>query len=210
MISLIFIFVSSHVLADGIAIPGTTIAPQALSRSLAREASMVTSIPSAQLTRQTSRNLQTPEGGFEVLYSELWVDRQPIGARDKEWHCLTEALYFEARGETLKGQFAVAEVILNRVDSAKFPNTICGVVNQGTGRKFACQFTYTCDGRAEHVGNKDVFERLGRIARVMIDGGARTLTGDATYYHTTAVNPRWAKVFEHTATIGMHKFYNAS
>ena len=77
------------------------------------------------------------------IYSEAYLRGLPVAKGGKEWACLTEALYFEARGETVKGQFAVGEVILNRVSSPSFPDTICGVINQGTGRKFACQFTYT-------------------------------------------------------------------
>ncbi len=65
----------------------------------------------------------------------------PVADGGPDWHCLTEALYFEARGESVKGQIAVAEVILNRVASPKFPDSVCAVVNQGTGRKYACQFT---------------------------------------------------------------------
>jgi spore germination cell wall hydrolase CwlJ-like protein len=124
-----------------------------------------------------------------------------------QWKCLAEALYFEARGEPVKGQFAVAEVILNRVDSPKFPNSICKVVNQGTGRRHACQFSYTCDGKLERVVNRAVYDQVVGIARVMINGGMRQLSGGATYYHTTSVQPPWARRFEHTATIGIHKFY---
>ncbi|MGB0800126.1 MAG: cell wall hydrolase, partial [Planktomarina sp.] len=96
---------------------------------------------------------------------------------------------------------------VDRKRGTQFPNSVCGVIHQGTGRKFACQFTYTCDGRAEHVGNRKVFNRLGKIADIMINGGQRNLTKGATYYHTTAVRPRWSRVFIHTTTIGVHKFY---
>jgi hypothetical protein len=71
------------------------------------------------------------------IYSKAYLRGLPVAKGGKEWACLTEALYFEARGETVKGQFAVGEVILNRVSSPSFPDTICGVINQGTGRKFA-------------------------------------------------------------------------
>ena len=77
-----------------------------------------------------------------IEYSREWLKRQKFAHGGDLWQCLTEALYFEARGESVKGQFAVAEVILNRVDSAAFPNTVCGVIHQGTGRKYGCQFTY--------------------------------------------------------------------
>ena len=141
------------------------------------------------------------------VYSKAYLRSLPVAKGGKEWACLTEALYFEARGETVKGQFAVAEVILNRVSSPSFPDTICGVINQGTGRKFACQFTYTCDGRAEVIREPKAYQMVGKVAKMMIDGLPRTLTGGATFYHTKAVRPRWSRAFERTATIGFHHFY---
>ena len=141
------------------------------------------------------------------IYSKAYLRSLPVAKGGKEWACLTEALYFEARGETVKGQFAVGEVILNRVSSPSFPDTICGVINQGTGRKFSCQFTYTCDGRAEVIREPKAYQMVGKVAKMMIDGLPRTLTGGATFYHTKAVRPRWSRVFERTATIGFHHFY---
>ena len=137
----------------------------------------------------------------------LLTSMRPQDRPNFQWKCLAEALYFEARGEPVEGQFAVAEVILNRVDSSKFPNSICRVVNQGTGRKHACQFSYTCDGKLERVANGAAYKKVVRIAQVMINGGIRQLSGGATYYHTTSVAPSWARRFEHTRTIGIHKFY---
>ena len=125
----------------------------------------------------------------------------------RQWRCLTEALYFEARGETPEGQYAVAEVILNRADHTNFPNSICGVVNEGTGRQYACQFTYTCDGQPETVTERRAWHRLGHIARIMMDGAPRDLTDEATHYHATWVNPRWARVYPRTASYGEHVFY---
>ncbi|SEK66970.1 cell wall hydrolase [Roseovarius nanhaiticus] len=140
-------------------------------------------------------------------YTREWLDAQKPAKGDAQWRCLSEALYFEARGETVKGQFAVAEVILNRVDSPRYPDTICGVINQGTGQKYACQFTYTCDGRAEVIAEPRAFERVGKIAKIMAGGAKRPLTKGATHYHTHAVNPRWARVFPRVAEIGYHYFY---
>lgn len=146
----------------------------------------------------------------QVEYTKEWLAEMPKAKGGEEFQCLAEALYFEARGETVKGQFAVAEVILNRVDSKKFPNTVCGVINQGTGRKYACQFTYTCDGYAEVIREPKAYERVAKVARAMLDGAERSLTNGATFYHTKAVRPRWSTKFTHTATIGVHKFYNPS
>ena len=143
----------------------------------------------------------------EIGYSRDWLDAQPAVKGDDQWACLAEALYFEARGESVKGQFAVAEVILNRVDSPRFPDTVCGVINQGTGRKYACQFTYTCDGFKEIINEPRAFKRVGKIAKVMVSGAPRDLTDGATFYHTRAVSPRWSRKFTRTTSIGQHHFY---
>ncbi|MGY3436376.1 MULTISPECIES: cell wall hydrolase [unclassified Marinovum] len=143
----------------------------------------------------------------KVVYNADWLKSLPNGKGGDQFTCLAEALYFEARGESIKGQVAVAEVILNRVESSKFPDSVCGVINQGTGRKYACQFTYTCDGHAEKVGNPAAYARVAKIAKAMLSGMPRRLTDGATYYHTTAVKPNWSRVFAHTATIGVHRFY---
>lgn len=137
------------------------------------------------------------------------LDSMPAASGDRNWQCLTEALYFEARSETLEGQFAVGEVILNRVDSSRFPNSVCGVVTQGAHRLHACQFSYNCDGKAEHFSEAKAYARSGKLAKLLLDGRARVLTGGATYYHTSAVQPSWAKSFVQTAQIGRHIFYNA-
>ena len=155
------------------------------------------------LRRMTGSNARVAK----IRYDADWLDAQPAVEASAEEACLAEALYFEARGESIKGQFAVAEVILNRVASSTYPDTVCGVVNQGTGRKFQCQFTYTCDGLAEVIREKSAYERLKKIAHLMVNGGPRNLTAGATHYHTKAVYPRWARKFPRTATIGVHHFY---
>ena len=142
-----------------------------------------------------------------IHYDDEWLAQRPKASGDASWQCLTEALYFEARGEEPKGQFAVAEVILNRVDSRAFPGNVCAVVKQGTGRKWRCQFTYTCDGIPETVRDRRSWAKMGKIARLALDGAPRELTRGALYYHTRAVSPSWSRVFARTATIGAHHFY---
>ena len=143
----------------------------------------------------------------EVAYTSEWLSSQSLASGGADWQCLSEALYFEARGESLRGQFAVTEVILNRVDSANFPNSVCEVINQGTGKRFQCQFTYTCDGRAEIIREPAAYQSVAKVARAALDGAPRILTDGATYYHTNAVRPRWSRRFNRTATIGVHYFY---
>jgi hypothetical protein len=144
----------------------------------------------------------------EFPHTEASLARMPTARGGAEWQCLAEALYFEARGESVKGQFAVAEVILNRVDASSFPNSVCGVVGQGAGNgKYNCQFTYKCDGLAESISEPAAYDRVAKVARLMLDGEPRVLTRGATYYHTTAVSPSWSRKFTSTAQIGDHKFY---
>lgn len=142
-----------------------------------------------------------------VSFSNDWLDSQPAAKGDANWQCLSEALYFEARGETVKGQFAVAEVIMNRVESTRYPNTLCGVIKQGTGRKYQCQFTYNCDGYKDIIAEKQAYERVSKVARAVLDGVGGDLTKGATHYHTKHVRPSWSKVYTKTANIGVHIFY---
>ncbi|CUH43919.1 cell wall hydrolase [Ruegeria atlantica] len=143
----------------------------------------------------------------KVSYSKNWLDQLPTATGDENFKCLAEALYFEARGESVRGQFAVAEVILNRVKSSRFPSSLCGVIKQGTGKKYQCQFTYTCDGQKEVIREKRAYERVSKVARAAIDGVGVGLTEGATHYHTKAVRPSWSRVYKETARIGVHIFY---
>ena len=135
------------------------------------------------------------------------IDRLPVRRGGAEWRCLAEAIYFEARGESLAGQMAVGEVILNRVDSASYPDTICDVVMQGAHRRNACQFSFQCDGIRNRIAEPDAFARAGKIAHVLLEGRPRTLTGAATHYHATYVRPSWARRLVRTARIDSHIFY---
>lgn len=173
-----------------------------------REQVTLSSLPGRHLksllTESAPRDRDRPK---TFSYSSDWLDNQPRAKGDDQFRCLAEALYFEARGETVKGQFAVAEVIMNRVKSARFPATPCGVVKQGTGRRYQCQFTYTCDGYKDVIAEKKAYERVAKVARAVMDGTFGALTGGATHYHTTAVRPKWARVYQKTARIGVHVFY---
>ncbi|MFU8899028.1 MAG: cell wall hydrolase [Roseinatronobacter sp.] len=144
-----------------------------------------------------------------VQYNDRWLRTLDLRPLNDEKACLATAIYHEARGESLRGQFAVAEVILNRVDSRKFPNSICAVVYQGVraGRMGGCQFSFACDGNSEAMPNRKAASRAQRIAQVMVEGGHRGLTQGALYFHTTAVNPSWAHRFTQTTHIGAHLFY---
>ena len=131
----------------------------------------------------------------------------PVPKSGKQMSCLAEALYFEARGEPITGQLAVGEVILNRVEDSRYPSSICKVINQGTGRRFACQFTYTCDGKLETVHERKAYEMALKLAKILITTHDRKLTKGSTHYHSNYVNPKWSKKFEIVAKYGRHIFY---
>lgn len=117
----------------------------------------------------------------------------------QDLQCLSEALYFEARGEGTNGQRAVAEVILNRVDHPRFPKSVCGVVNQSG------QFTY----KKTRIREQGAYARAQKIAQAALMGAPRSLTNGATYFHTGAVKPSWSRKFERTTRIGAHIFYRS-
>ena len=178
-----------------------------LEAALRHENAMVSAMPLSRIAVLTSPRPEERPKGSKVRYSGRWLRSLAKPTGGKQWACLAEAIYFEARGEPVEGQFAVAEVIFNRVDSPKFPNSICKVVRQGTGRKHACQFSYNCDGKLEYIANGSAYDQAKRVARVSMDRKTRPLTKGATFYHATFVSPSWARSFQHVATIGVHKFY---
>ena len=147
----------------------------------------------------------------ENIVDQSYIDGLPSVQGGKQWKCLADALYFEARGESVIGQFAVAEVIVNRANSSKFPDTVCGVVNQGANKsRYKCQFTYMCDGLLESIDDKASYARAGKIASMTLWDVKLNLTNGALYYHAKSVNPSWAKKLVRTGIIGDHKFYSGN
>lgn len=183
-----------------------------LNALLGQERQVVSVTPSSRLAALDVTTLPASATGNaapDVTYTEATLDAMPVASGGDQWQCLAEALYFEARGETVEGLFAVGEVILNRVESGQFPGSVCGVINQGTGKLYACQFVYTCDGANEDIHEPAAWIRVGKVARILLDGAPRMLTDGATYYHTRAVSPSWSRRFDQTASIGAHLFYRA-
>lgn len=140
-----------------------------------------------------------------MTFDAAWIQSIPAAAQSSESQCLAKAIYFEARGESIRGQAAVAEVVLNRVDSGAFPRTVCGVVNQSGGG--GCQFSFICDGVADRVSNRQSWMIAERIAGAFLAGAPRGLTDGATYFRASTALPAWAKRFDKTAQIGRHVFY---
>lgn len=128
--------------------------------------------------------------------------------RAKHERCLTNAVYFEARGESERGQMAVAQVVLNRAFSGYYPDNICGVVYQNAHRHLACQFTFACDNVRDVVTEPDAWEVAKRIARDSLDGKIwLPEIGKATHYHATYVSPWWVRTMTKHKTLGIHIFY---
>lgn len=133
-----------------------------------------------------------------------------IGAAE---HCMALNIYHEARSESLAGQFAVADVVLNRMKSKDYPDTVCGVVKEarmwdGYPVRNKCQFSWYCDGKPDKPTEKDAWYRSLDVAQdIMYDNKFRGITEGATHYHTHYVNPRWNRNMKLIGTIGDHIFY---
>jgi spore germination cell wall hydrolase CwlJ-like protein len=129
-------------------------------------------------------------------------------SRGKSEKCLAEAVYFEARGEAVRGQVAVAQVVLNRAFSGYYPTTVCGVVYQNKYRHFACQFTFACDNNPDVIREPDMWERAKKISKAMLDGEIwLPEVGKSTHYHAYWVRPSWVNEMKKTYKFGVHTFY---
>ncbi|MBB2821499.1 UNVERIFIED_ORG: spore germination cell wall hydrolase CwlJ-like protein [Rhizobium esperanzae] len=126
----------------------------------------------------------------------------------REQQCLASGIYFEARGESVKGQAAVAQVILNRVRNPAYPKSICGVVYQNEDWRNRCQFSFACDAIKDRV-NSEYHWRVARDVAMAVTSGKIWLpqVGSATHYHAVYVRPKWAKTMEKVGRIGLHVFY---
>ena len=170
-----------------------------------------------------SRGAGSPAGrfGLEPYAAAPITDAPPAAARfardggatknprRAELECLTEAVYYEARGESARGQAAVAQVIMNRVKHPAFPKSVCAVVFQGAGRA-GCQFSFACDGSMRKRRESLAWDRARDIAGRALSGALRAEIGSATHFHTTAVSPGWAPQMLRVASVGTHVFYRFS
>jgi spore germination cell wall hydrolase CwlJ-like protein len=128
--------------------------------------------------------------------------------RNKAVNCLAKAIYFEAGIEPVRGQIAVAQVVMNRAFSGYYPNDVCGVVFQNVHRYLACQFTFACNGKPLIASSQTMWDRAMRIANETLDGKLwLPEIGKATHYHATYVHPWWARTMNKHAKIGLHIFY---
>lgn len=129
--------------------------------------------------------------------------------RAKAEKCLADAIYFEARGEPIRGQMAVAQVVMNRVFSGRYPNDVCGVVYQNANRRLACQFTFACEGKnLSRIDEPEMWTQAKRIAKDTLDGKIWLAeVGHATHYHAYWVHPSWVHEMARVYKLGVHTFY---
>lgn len=128
-------------------------------------------------------------------------------ARTQALNCLANAVYYEAGNQDVDGERAVAQVVLNRVRHPAFPNSVCGVVYQGSTRPTGCQFTFTCDGSLAREPDSDGWRRAWKVAEDALSGNVYAPVGWATHYHADYVLPTWASSMAKNAIVGAHLFY---
>lgn len=148
----------------------------------------------------------------DVKATHAWVNKPiPAGAHTKKQSkCLADAIYFEARSESEKGQIAVAQVVLNRLKNPTYPNSICGVVYQNKHKRNRCQFSFACDGIRERISDQKSWKEATDLAkRVLADDRTLYLSdiGASTHYHATYVRPGWARRMTKMEKVGRHIFY---
>jgi hypothetical protein len=151
--------------------------------------------------------LPSPAQASASEAAEPFVASREPATFDRALECLTQAVYYEARNQSDDGQRAVAQVVLNRVRHPAYPNSVCGVVYQGSERVTGCQFTFTCDGSLGGEVDAYSWERARRIATAALRGNVYRPVGLATNYHTTAISPYWAPSLVPQITLGDHIFY---
>ncbi len=126
----------------------------------------------------------------------------------RDLNCLATAIYHEARGESELGQRAVAQVILNRVEDHRYPNSVCGVIYQNRTWRNRCQFSFACDGRSERIRDQRSWTRAMAFAEdAIVNDYFLESIGSSTHYHATYVRPRWSRALRRIERIGTHIFY---
>ena len=184
------------------------VSPQRMVASRQRVEHMALTLPGADILEAAPLPLHLPS-----IYDAANVE--------EEAHCLALGLYHEARGETELGQIAVAQVILNRVKSPKYPGSICGVVFENEHRFNACQFSFACDGRSDKPENWPMYQKMKQLADEVLcnpecsyhvhrDPPLARLPSSmrrASHYHTFRVNPGWSRRINRVGQIGAHIFY---
>ncbi|WP_155265204.1 cell wall hydrolase [Sphingomonas segetis] len=152
-------------------------------------------------------NAEIPLTGGPNPAAAPFAFKGSASAREQALTCLASAVYYEAGNQDADGERAVAQVVLNRVRHPAFPNSVCGVVYQGSTRTTGCQFTFTCDGSLARAPDPDGWRRASKIAEAALSGTVYAPVGWATHYHADYVLPTWASSLAKNAVLGAHLFY---
>ena len=148
-----------------------------------------------------------PFAGLPIRPMRPFVLKADADDSARALHCMTQAIYFEAAREPVRGQQAVAQVVLNRVRHPAYPKSICGVVYQGAARPTGCQFTFTCDGALRWTPQPALWRRAQDVAKRALAGFVDKDVGSATHYHAAYVVPYWAPTLIKMTQVGQHIFY---
>jgi spore germination cell wall hydrolase CwlJ-like protein len=165
-----------------------------------------TALPDLPLPPEAQAATLVADGSIQAA-PPFSMRRASATDRGRALQCLTAAIYYEAASEPDAGQQAVAQVILNRVRHPAFPNTVCGVIYQGSERTTGCQFSYACDGSMARIPAKAAWNRALGVAARALAGAVYAPAGMATHYHTYAVTPSWNRSLVMTAAVGAHFFH---
>jgi hypothetical protein len=148
-----------------------------------------------------------PFAGLPIRPMRPFVLQADAADSARALHCMTQAIYYEAAREPVRGQQAVAQVVLNRVRHPAYPKSICGVVYQGAGLNTGCQFTFTCDGALRWTPQLALWRRAQDVAKRALAGFVDKDVGSATHYHAAYVAPYWAPTLVKMTQVGQHIFY---
>ena len=152
-------------------------------------------------------NALRPFSGLPIRPMRPFVLNADANDRARAVHCMAQAVYYEAAREPVRGQQAVAQVVLNRMRHPAYPKSVCGVVFQGAARATGCQFTFTCDGSLRWAPQADLWRRAETVAKKALAGYVDKDVGSATHYHANYVAPYWAPTLVKMTQVGAHIFY---
>lgn len=173
-----------------------------------RQASLIAARLERQRGRQDTGGMllrASLRGAFNPAAQPFRLGGALDASRDLE--CLTQAVYYEARGEGPAGQAAVAQVVLNRVRHPAFPKSVCAVVFQGAYGRKGCQFSFACDGSTRRSREAGAWRRAERVAEKALSGAVMETVGNATHFHTINVAPNWGPRLMKVGQVGLHVFY---
>ena len=131
----------------------------------------------------------------------------PALAESNSATCLATNLYHEARGEEPAGTIAAGFVVINRVNSKRYPNDVCSVIKQGGEIRNKCQFSWWCDGKSDKVTHKETYKRMLLYARLILEGRLGDPSAGALFYHSSGVDPYWSGDKDYVVRLGQHIFY---